>query len=112
MPAALPAPLRAEIFRRLRQGQSAAAVAQALSLCPRTVRRLRAAWRGLPPEGTPADPDALAPGYRRCGRRLAPDRPPVRSACADLRRGHPGWGAGRLRLGLLRAHPAAAVPPP
>ena len=87
MPRAVPAPLRQRLVELHRQGQPTPAIAAALGLPRRTVRRL---VRRLAPPAAP-----LLPDYRRCG------RPPSDSAPAlDCRRQHPGWGAPYIRVVL------------
>lgn len=61
MARAIPVPLRQVIWRRWQRGQTAADIADALALKPRTVRQLIRRWR----QGHDAAP--LAPGYDRCG---------------------------------------------
>jgi hypothetical protein len=103
MPAPTPLPLRRALWRRARQGQSTATIAQALALPPRTVRRLRR--RGL----DVAD-DALGPNYTACGRRRSAAAEALRLEVLELRRAHPTWGAGLLLVLLQRDHPADALP--
>jgi transposase len=103
MPAPTPLPLRLVLARRVRQGQSVARIAQALDLSPRTVRRLRR--RALQ---QPAD--ALAADYAACGRRRSADTEALREEVLALRRTHPRWGAGLLRVLLQRDDPDRAVP--
>jgi hypothetical protein len=93
MPRAVPVPLRLRVFELADSGQQPARIAQALDLGPRTVRRLlqRRALLG---------PDALAPGYRRCGR-----KPSVCAEALDLRREHPTWGAAYVRTVLEEGRP-------
>lgn len=103
MPAALAVPLRRALFRRWQQGQSPAAIAAALNLDPRTVRRLcrRFAAHGL---------DGVPPDYRNCGRAQAAAPADLVQAAADLRRQHPRWGAELIRLTLRHEHPGRDVP--
>jgi hypothetical protein len=103
MPAATPLPLRLKVAALRRAGAAPAAIAARLALPPRTVRHLLACWRHDPEAG-------LAPRPRR-GRPLAPGRPAQRQEALELRRLRPGWGAGRLRVELLKSHPPGAVAP-
>jgi len=88
MPRAIPGPLRRRIAELHDQGLSAPAIAQALQLSPRSVRRL---LRLLRQGGS----QALATAYQRCGRKSEPS-----PQALDLRREHPSWGAPYLRTVL------------
>lgn len=92
MPAATPLPLRQAIQQRLQQGQSAAHIARSLRLPESTVRELVRRWR--------TQPEALAPRYTRGGRRRTAEREQQRDTVLALRREHPTWGAGLLRVHL------------
>jgi transposase len=88
MPRAIPGPLRRRIAELHSEGLSAPAIARALHLSPRSVRRLLRRLR----QGGPA---ALGSAYHRCGRKPAPS-----PQALDLRRAHPSWGAPYLRTVL------------
>lgn len=103
MPAPTPLPLRRALWRRARQGQATATIARALGLSPRTVRRLRRRALDV------AD-DALGPDYTACGRRRSAAAEALRQQVLELRRAHPTWGAGLLRVLLAQEHPPAIVP--
>jgi hypothetical protein len=105
MPAPLPLPVREQIAGLHRDGLSAPAIALQLSLQPRTVRRLLASWRQAP------DPLHCSARPHGGGRPLHPDRLPLRQSCLQLRRDHPGWGAGRICLELRQRHPDRPAPP-
>ena len=102
MPRAVPLPLRQVIWARAQRGATAAAIATAVGLPARTVRDLLHRWR------TRAD-GQLAPAYRRAGR-PAPHHPAIVAAVVQLRRDHPTWGAGRIRVQVQRQHPAWTLP--
>jgi hypothetical protein len=104
MPAATPQPLRQQIFDLHHSGLAPPQIASALQLPARTVRHLLANWQQM----SPLD---LSPLPHGGGRPLAEDRSSLHDSCLRLRRDHPGWGAGRIRLELLDLHPTAAVPP-
>ena len=103
MPKPVPIPVRQKIWERAAQGESAASLALAFDLPPRTVRHLlkRARERGNP---------GLLPGYR------APSTPDhaypgeVRKAVLASRRDHPSWGAQLIRVMLVRDRPEVAWP--
>src|SRR5262245_165385 len=101
MPRALPQPLREEIWLRALVHQTPFQIARALHLSPRTVRHLLRRFR--------ADPSARAPAYPACGRRRTAAHESLRQLALQLRRLHPGWGAGRLRVALAGS---AAAPLP
>jgi Winged helix-turn helix len=77
MPRPIPVPVRQAIWRRSQDGQDGPAIAKALGLTPRTVRRLVRRFRQ---EGQAA----LIPSYDRCG--AATPKPSV-SICS------PPWGS-------------------
>lgn len=91
MPAPIPTPIRRLIRLRADRGETAAAIARALQLCPRTVRHLLQRWRD------PAKP--LGPSYRPGPGRPVGD-PTLRARALALRQEHPTWGAGYIRVRL------------
>jgi hypothetical protein len=103
MPAATPLSVRQQIFDLTGRGLGAAEAARLLALPARTVRRLAARFR------LPDAAEDLAP-YAPPGRGLA-GRLGLLGCCLALRRDNPGWGAGRIRLEMLKLHPALDVPP-
>jgi hypothetical protein len=103
MAAPVPLPLRRALWQRLQQGQSPAAIAQALQLAPRTVRHL---LHRLRQHGA----DALAPSYHRSDHPHDPTTQTLYEQTLAWRRDHPNWGAGLLRVLLQRDYPKATVP--
>jgi transposase len=103
MPAPIPLPLRQAIARRHRRGHTAATIAQALGLRPHTVRQLLRRWRQHP------DP-LLAPAYRYGERPRSPAAQQLHEHALDLRREHPSWGAGLIRVWLGQQDPSRPVP--
>ncbi len=101
MPAPLPPTTRRLILLRSRRGQTAAAIADALHLCPRTVRHLLQRARD------PASPQGTA--YRPGPGRPADDHP-LRAQALALRQQHPTWGAGYIRVRLATEADPATVP--
>jgi Homeodomain-like domain len=95
MPRALAVPLRQVLLRRWRRGQSVPEIAAVLGLPARTVRHLIRQFRQ---GSTPAD--ALAPQYPRCGRRRSWPNQLLVEHALNLRRHHPHWGAGLIRVFL------------
>jgi transposase len=73
------------------QGATTTELSQAFHVAPRTVRNLLRRWQQRGEQG-------LAPDYRR------PDPPPPQPGfdlAVQLRRNHPHWGAGLIRIYLL-----------
>jgi hypothetical protein len=103
MPRPTPLPLRRVVLQRAQQGQSAALIARALGLVARTVRHLLQRLRA----GGEA---ALAPSYHGPAAPAAPGGPDLSAAALGLRRQHPTWGAGLIRVFLRRDHPQQRPP--
>jgi hypothetical protein len=103
MPRPLPVPVRQAIWRRLQDGQDTPTIARELDLDPRTVRRLIGRLRH---EG----PAALSPAYGRCGTATPRPADPLVQAVRGLRRDHPTWGAGLIRVMLRRQFPDDKMP--
>jgi transposase len=103
MPRAIAVPIRQQIVERHQQGVTLAAVAGELGLSVWTVRQL---WRRARQRGT----GDLAPDYGHCGRRGPRALPRVYRAAGWLRRRHPTWGAGLIRVVLQERWPDRAVP--
>ena len=103
MPRPIPVPVRQAIWRRLRDGQEGPTIATALGLAPRTVRELIRRFR----QGGQV---AVMPAYGGCG--AATPKPPeaLVQAALGLRREHPSWGAGLIRVMLRRRHPHQVLP--
>jgi transposase len=103
MPRALPLPLREQIIRRHQQGESLLAIGQELSVPYRTVRR----WWHRYQEGGAA---GLHTHYERCGPQGPRAPAAVHAAALTLKREHPPWGAGLIRLKLVAQFGEAVVP--
>jgi hypothetical protein len=103
MPRPVPLPLRQAVWRRCQDGQDGPAIATALGLAPRTVRRLLRRFRS-------GAQDALSPSYGRCGQATPKPAGSLVHAALDLRRAHPTWGAGLIRVMLRRQLPGAPLP--
>jgi len=98
-----PVPVRQLIVQRAAQGQSASLIARCLGLVPRTVRRLVQRLRRQGPK-------ALATS---CPSRPYQHPPQFRAFVEEalrLRRAHPTWGAGLVRVLLHRHYPADPIP--
>src|SRR5512147_1085480 len=103
MPRPIPVPVRQAIWRRLCDGQDGPTLAAALGLAPRTVRGLIRRFR-LKGQA------AVMPAYGGCGA-ATPKPPEARvQAALSLRRDHPSWGSGLIRVMLRRRHPRDPLP--
>ena len=105
MPQAVPQPVREEIVRRRQAGERLTHIAAALQMSYRTVRGL---WRRFRQRG----PAGLAPDYAQCG----PQRPhfdrSLQEVALALKRDHPSWGAGMIRVQLAQQFPDVPLPRP
>ncbi|SIO33840.1 Homeodomain-like domain-containing protein [Singulisphaera sp. GP187] len=95
MPRHVPLPIRQTIWNRFQDGQDVRTIAKDLDLSLRTVRRLFQRFRS-------ENADPLATSYDRCG--VATPKPieTLVQAVLELRREHPTWGAGLIRVMLRR----------
>ena len=103
MPHPIPLPVRQVIVQRAEQGQSAGLIARFLGLVSRSVRQL---LQRLRMQGN----NALLTSYPG---RAYPHPPQFRALVEEalkLRREHPTWGAGLVRVWLRRYYPAASIP--
>jgi transposase len=91
MPAAIAQPIREEIVTRHEAGETLVSIAQDLQLSYRTVRGLWTRYRQRGHAGLPPD-------YARCGPTGPRFPPAVQEAALKLKREHPRWGAGLVRL--------------
>jgi len=103
MPRALPLATRQDIIERHLRGQTLAQIATDLGIPYVTVRAL---WRAFRNRGS----DGLAIGYHACGSSTPAYPDAVRRRACRLRREHPKWGAGRIRVELLEHLEPSAIP--
>jgi hypothetical protein len=103
MPRALAIPVRQVVLRRCQAGQTVAEIAAALALPVRTVRHFLRRTRLL-------GAAALVPAYAHCGSPGRSRRSPLYEAALDLRRHHPAWGAGLIRVLLHEQRPRQPLP--
>src|SRR5712691_7340837 len=103
MPCPVPVPVRRAIVQRHQEGASLRGIARELHLARDTVRRI---WRRYRDQG----PAGLAPRYAPCGRRGPRSSRLLFRATVWLRRRHPSWGAGLIRLLLQQRWPDRPVP--
>jgi hypothetical protein len=103
MPRAVPRPIRELIVQRHQEGEALHAIAQDLAQPFYTVRRV---WRRFRDRGEAG----LAPDYARCAHATSPAHPLIVRAAVSLKRWHPGWGAGLIRVLLQQKWPDLPVP--
>jgi transposase len=103
MPAPLPLPVPQAILRRHHRGEATPAIARALGVPERTVRALRRRWRAQAEV-------VLAPAYQRGARPRTVPSQQLHDRALALRRQHPGWGAGLIRVFLGQDAPAGSLP--
>jgi transposase len=91
MPSPIPAPVRQAILQRWNKGESVATLANDLQLSVRTVRHLvrRFAQRGQ---------KGLIPDYTRCATKKTPSDSAMFQKAVGMRRQHPTWGGGLIRV--------------
>lgn len=96
MPRAVSAATRQDIIERHLRGQSLPQIAAELAIPFDTVRDL---WRAFRDRGA----DGLVVGYHACGSATPAYPDPILRRACRLKREHPGWGAGRIRIELLES---------
>ena len=103
MPQAWPLALREQIVQRHQQGEPLTEIAAALKVPYRTVRRWWHRYQQAGPEG-------LRTHYSHCGPKAPKAPAAVHAAALELKREHPSWGAGLIRLQLVAQFGASEVP--
>ena len=103
MPHPIPVPVRQIIVQRAQQGQSASLIARALGLVSRSVRQM---LQRLRVQGK----NALATSYPSRPYPHPPQFCALIEEALQLRRAHPTWGAGLVRVLLRRHYPAHSIP--
>jgi transposase len=102
MPRPIPVPIRQAMFRLWQQGCGTRQIVTSLGLPCSTVRRLLQRFRRNGSDGIPPD-------YRyRSATEAAPSE--MVQTAVRLRREHPTWGAGLIRVQLLLEAPGRPVP--
>lgn len=102
MPRALPLATREAIVVQHQAGRSLPPLAADLGVPWATVRRV---WRRYRDRGDAG----LVPDYAACGRHGS-RYPVVHDQALALRRDHPGWGAGLIRVVLAESFPDQILP--
>jgi Homeodomain-like domain-containing protein len=103
MPRPIPVPVRHAIWRRFLNGQDSPTIAAALGLAQRTVQQLIRRFRQ-------GGQDAVMPSYDGCGTATPKPSEALVQAALGLRREHPTWGAGLIRV-MLQRHGPELDPP-
>ncbi len=103
MPAAIPQPIREELVRRHQAGEPLSEIAKALGLSYRAARGL---WRRFREQGE----KGLDTDYANCGPPGPRFPKALHQAALALRREHPRFGAGLIRLKLEDQFPGEALP--
>jgi transposase len=103
MPAAIARPIREELVRRHKAGEPLIEIAKALGLSYRAARGL---WRRFREQGE----KGLDNGYANCGPPGPRFPKEVYQAALALRREHPRFGAGLIRVKLQDRFPGQALP--
>jgi hypothetical protein len=102
MPPPIPVPIRQAIFRLWPQGCGTRQIVASTGLPSPTVRRLLRRFRHRGRDG-------ILPDYRGPAATAA-EPPEVVQAAVRPRRDHPTWGAGLIRVPLLREAPGRPAP--
>jgi transposase len=103
MPQAWPLALREQMVQRHQQGEPLTAIADALKVPSRTVRRW---WHRYHQEGV----EGLHTHYAHCGPKGPKAPRAVHAAALELKREHSSWGAGLIRLQLVEQFAPSEVP--
>jgi hypothetical protein len=105
MPQAVPEAVRRELVRRHQAGETLPAIAASLTLPFFTARGL---WRRFRQRGEAA----FRPDYARCAHPGPRGKPELHAQALALKRAHPSFGAGAIRLLLQEQFPDQRLPHP
>jgi transposase len=103
MPRAVALPIREQIIALHQQGMPLTTIAQQLGRSYHTVRQC---WQRFAHEGVAG----LSPHYAQCGSKQPRFSAAVQEAALTLKREHPRWGAGLIRVELEQQFPNTALP--
>lgn len=103
MPRALPFALREQIVRLRQAGQTYAQIAATLRVKERSVEHLCKRYQARGEEG-------LSTGYSQCGPKQIAFDADIQQAALQMRREHPRWGGGLIRLQLMAQGAERALP--
>lgn len=103
MPQAIALPLREQIVALRQQGMPLTKIARQLELSYGAVRRC---WQRFCREGSAG----LSPHYARCGCQKRRYPRALQETALALKREHPRWGGGLIRVELAQQFPKVALP--
>ena len=103
MPCPLPFPLREQIVQRHQRGEPLTWIAADLAVPYRTARQW---WRRYRDEGDAG----LKTRYQNCGPKGPKTAPAIHAAALAMKRAHPSWGAGLIRVQLVAQFLPQPVP--
>ncbi|MEO1401597.1 MAG: helix-turn-helix domain-containing protein [Cyanobacteria bacterium J06635_1] len=103
MPSAIAVPIRRQMIELRKQGKSYREIAQQLGQSRHSVRQICHRWR----KGGEA---ALEPNYGQCGYRGITFERLVWRSAIYLKRRHPEWGGGFIRVKLQQRWPNHSIP--
>lgn len=103
MPKALAVPIRQQIVKLKQEGKSYLEIANELGQSRDSVRKI---WRRYQEKGE----QSLVPSYERCGQKESTFEKLVWRSVRYLKRLHPSWGAGFIRVKLSQRWPQQKLP--
>ncbi len=103
MPRAIAVPIREQIVKLKQEGKSYQEIANELGLSRYSVKKI---WSRYEKEGEPG----LVPSYEHCGRKESKFEKLVWRSTRYLKRLHPSWGAGFIRVKLSQRWPDKQLP--
>ncbi len=103
MPSAIAVPIRQQMVELREQGKSYREIAQQLGQSPHSIRQICRRWRT-------GGRDALAPNYEQCGHHGVKFERLVWRSAIYLKRRHPDWGGGFIRVKLQQRWPTHPIP--
>lgn len=103
MPSAIAVPIRQQMVELRQQGKSYRQIGEALGQSRHSVRQICRRWRQGGMEG-------LAPSYERCGHRQIKSEQVVWRGAIYLKRLHPDWGGGMIRVQLQQRWSQLSIP--
>ncbi len=101
MPAALSTAIRREIIERREAGDSFASIARSLDVSYSAVRNIYHRY---------IETGRLVPGYDRCIHTEVRSDKAIYTTAVEMKRAHPSWGAGLIRIELSERLPRANLP--
>lgn len=103
MPSAIPVAIREQMVRLREQGHSYREIGETLGQSRHSVRQIWKRWQAGGEGG-------LVPGYERCGHRGIKSARVVWRAAIYLKRLHPSWGGGIIRVHIQQRWQEHSIP--